>query len=178
MTSQELYDELKTSKYDNRPYHRITSMGDQMEIVEEVIDNYWRERFLVNHETKEAYILMNRDLTLPFISEKDVDWKGVETLENNSNAYSFSAYYQRFAVEKFKDGVALVEWTLYPDGRYFMDEDGYGMEDNDESVIYGFIDTHARVVIPFQAKSWKELEKQRPEAVRIAKELNSRTDNK
>ncbi len=32
---------------------------------------------------------------------------------------------------KFKNGVVLVEWTLYPDGRYFMDEDGYGMEDND-----------------------------------------------
>lgn len=55
-----------------------------------------------------------------------------------------------------------------------MDEDGYGMEDNDASVLYGFIDAHANVVIPFQAKSWEELEKQRPDAVRNAKEPYSK----
>ena len=173
MTAKELYQELLKPKYDSRPYSRMKDWGDKMEIVEEVIDGYWRERFLVNHKSKEAYVMMNQDLTLPFISKEDIDWKGVETLENNSNAYRYSAYYQRFAVETFKNGVAIVTWTLYPDGRYFMDEDGYGMEDNDESVLYGFIDTHARVVVPFQAKSWKELEKQRPEAERKAKEIKS-----
>lgn len=61
-------------------------------------------------------------------------------------------------------------WTIYPDGYYFMDADGYGMKDNDESVLYGFIDTHARVVIPFQAKSCEEMERQRPLAEIKAKE--------
>lgn len=88
----------------------------------------------------------------------------------------FSEYYQKFAVERFKNGVAIVEWTLYPDCQYFMDEGGYGMEDNEKSVLYGFIDKKARVVIPFQAKSWKELEKQCPEAEKKAKEL-TRKDN-
>lgn len=118
-------------------------MGNRMEIVEEVIDDYWRERFLINHADKTAFELMDSSLRMTFLSEKDVDWDSVKTLKNNSNTYSFSAYYQRFAVGKFKDGVTLVEWTLYPDGGYFMDEDGYGMEDNEESVLYGFIDTHA-----------------------------------
>ena len=159
MNAKELYIELQKSKYDERPFHRIKDCGDRMEIVEEVISDYWRERFLINHDEKEAYEVMNSCLSLTFISNDDVDWRDVETLENNSNAYSFSAYYQRFAIGKFKNGVALVEWTLYPDGQYFMDEDGYGMEDNDESVLYGFIDTHANVVVPFQGKSWEELEK-------------------
>lgn len=174
MTPQELYVELKKAQYDSRPYDRLTGMGDNMEIVEEVIDNYWRERFLINNVDKTAYELMDRSLRLTFLTEKDVDWESVRTLDNNRNAYSFSAYYQRFAVEKFKEGVALVEWTLYPDGRYFMDEDGYGMEDNDASVLYGFIDTHANVVIPFQAKSWEGLEKMRPDAVLIAKKSHSK----
>lgn len=174
MTSKELYVELKKAQYDNRPYHRITMMGNKMEIVEQVIDGYWRERFLLNDSNKTAYELMDDSFILKFLSEKDVDWESVGTIDNNRNAYSFSAYYQRFAVEKFKEGVALVEWTLYPDGRYFMDEDGYGMEDNDASVLYGFIDTHANVVIPFQAKSWEELEKQRSKAVRNAKESYSK----
>lgn len=77
----------------------------------------------------------------------------MESPENNRNAYCYSAYCQRFAVEQFKNGAALVEWTLYPDGQYFMDEDGYGMEYTDASVLYGFIDRHARVVVPFQAKT-------------------------
>lgn len=173
MTPKELYLEFLKPQYDSRPFSRMDDWGDEMEIVTEVIDDYWRQRFLINHADKTAYELMNSDLTLKFIGEQDVDWKGVETLENNQNVYSYSAYYQRFAVEPFKQGVALVTWTLYPDGQYFMDEDGYGMEDNDESVLYGFIDTHANVVVPFQAKSWEELEKQRPEAIRRAKEIKS-----
>ena len=52
MTPQELYVELKKAQYDSRPYDRLTGMGDNMEIVEEVIDNYWRERFLLNNTEK------------------------------------------------------------------------------------------------------------------------------
>lgn len=174
MNAKELYIELQKPMYDEHPYERDDDWGDGMEIVEEVIDGYWRERFLINNKAKEAYQLMDRGLTLTFLSKDDVDWEGVKTLENNHNAYIFSAYYQRFAVEQFKNGVALVKWTLYPDGRYFMDEDGYGMEDNVESALYGFIDKKARVVVSFQAKDWNELEKQRPEAERRAKELNQK----
>lgn len=172
MNANQLYRLLQLSMYDEYPYHRLKDWGEGMEIVQEVISDYWRERFLINHEAKEAYEVMDKRLRLTFVTNDDVDWEGVETLDNNSNAYNFSAYYQRFAIGEFKNGVALVVWTLYPDGRYFMDEDGYGMEDNDESVIYGYIDRKARVVVPFQAKSWSELEKQRPEAEKRAGELN------
>lgn len=173
MTPQELYIELQKPIYNSRPYSRMSDWGNRTEIVEESINGYWRERFLINHADKTAYELMDSGLTLKFIGKQDVDWDGVESLENNQNAYSYSAYYQRFAVEPFKQGVALVTWTLYPDGQYFMDEDGFGMEDNDASIIYGFIDTNANVVVPFQAKPWEELEKQRPEAIRRAKEIKS-----
>jgi len=177
MNPKELYIELQKSKYGEHPFRRMKDWGQRMDIVEEAISDYWRERFLINHEAKEAYELMDSSLHLTFISEKDVDWDNVESLENNRNAYCYSAYYQRFAVEQFKNGVALVEWTLYPDGQYFMDEDGYGMEDNEASVLYGFIDRHARVVVPFQAKTWKELEKQRKTAEQRAKELQCNSKN-
>lgn len=171
MNAKELYIELQNPKYDEDPYQRLKDCGEGMEIVEEVISQYWRERFLINHETKEAYELMNSRYTLTFLTEKDVDWESVKTLENNQEAYIFSAYYPRFVVGKFKNDVALVVWTLYPDGMFFMDEDGYGMEHNEESVLYGFIDRKARVVVPFQAKSWKEIENLRAEAEKKAKEL-------
>ena len=38
---------------------------------------------------------------------------------------------------------------LYPDGRYFADEDGYGMEDNDEVKVYCVLDDNLQVVRPF-----------------------------
>ncbi len=171
MNAKELYVELMKPKYDQRPYQRLEEWGDGMEILKEVILEYWRERFLINHQEKEAYELMNRDFRLLFLTQDDVDWEGVETLENNRNAYTFSAYYQRFAVDRFKNGVASVKWTIYPDGRYFMDEDGYGMEDNEESALYGYIDRKARVVLPFQAIGWKEADRLRPEAEKKASEL-------
>ncbi len=43
-----------------------------------------------------------------------------------------------------------MDWMLYPDGRYFADEDGFGMEDNDEVNISAYIDTQCRVVVKFQ----------------------------
>lgn len=169
MTPHELYAELSKHVYDSYPYHRMRDRGDNMEIVEEVIDNYWRERYLINHTLGTAYELMNAGMRLVFLTAKDVDWDSVDTLENNHEAFRYSAYYPRFSVGGFADGVARVSWTLYPDGRFFMDEDGYGMEDNDESVVYGYIDTQARVVIPFQATTWEEMDRMRPEAVRRAR---------
>ena len=38
---------------------------------------------------------------------------------------------------------------LYPDGRYFADEDGYGMEDNEEVKVYCVLDYNLQVVRPF-----------------------------
>lgn len=172
MNARELYIRLQNPEYDKDPFSRMKDWGEGMEIVKEVIAEYWRERFLVNHETKEAYEVMDRNLKLTFISPDDVDWKEVETLENNFNAYRFSAQYQRFSIGKFKNGAAIVEWTLYPDGQYFMDEYGFGMETNEKSVVYGYIDRKARVVIPFQAKSREAMEAQRPEA-----ELRAKTSN-
>ena len=88
MDAKELYIKLQKSVYDQRPYHRMKDWGQGMEIVKEVIDDYWRERYLINHKAKEAYEVMTRGLNLTFIKKEDVDWKSVETLENNSNAYS------------------------------------------------------------------------------------------
>ena len=46
--------------------------------------------------------------------------------------------------------MCAVTWTLYPDGRYFADSDGFGMEDNDEEVVYAIIDTDLNIVEPFR----------------------------
>lgn len=50
----------------------------------------------------------------------------------------------------FKDGLCAISWMLYPDGRYFADSDGFGMEDTDEEVVYAIIDTDFNIVEPFR----------------------------
>lgn len=50
----------------------------------------------------------------------------------------------------FKEGLCAITWMLYPDGRYFADSDGYGMEDNDEEEVYAVINTDLEIVEPFR----------------------------
>ena len=41
-------------------------------------------------------------------------------------------------------------WTVYPEGRYFADEDGFGMENNDEENAYCIINKDLEIIVPFQ----------------------------
>ena len=49
----------------------------------------------------------------------------------------------------FKDGYCALDWTLYPEGRYFSDSGGFGMDDNDEEVAYCIINKDLDIVVPF-----------------------------
>lgn len=169
MESHELYLTLRDRL--GRGEFRRTDLGEGMAVLENVIGGYWRERYLLNDNLGTAYELMDGSLRLKFVTRDDIDWPSVSKLENNENTYTFSAYYPRFSVGRFTDGVASVKWTLYPDGMFFMDEDGFGMEHNNESAIIGYIDTRCHVVIPFQAKGWREMDAMRPLAASRAREM-------
>jgi hypothetical protein len=67
--------------------------------------------------------------------------------------------------------VAEVSWQLNPDGRYYMDDDGFGMTSDEEITVYGFIDSEMNVLVKFQYidEDWKRLDKMRREAVETLK---------
>ena len=48
-----------------------------------------------------------------------------------------------------KNGIFALYWMLYPDGRYFADEDGFGMEDNDELSVCCIMNDNLEVLRPF-----------------------------
>lgn len=50
----------------------------------------------------------------------------------------------------FKDGYCAISWMLYPDGMYFADSDGYGMESNDEEVVYAIMNENLEIIEPFR----------------------------
>lgn len=49
----------------------------------------------------------------------------------------------------FKNGLCALTWMLYPDGRYFEDDDGFGGECCNEENIYAIININLEIVKPF-----------------------------
>lgn len=152
MNEKELYLLLQKSecKFD------VDNLGCGMLVYKEVIDNYWRTRYLLNTQTKTAYEIVGKDLKLKSFHVEDIDTKSIHEFEYLCNALNFSAYYP-FFINNFESGLAYVTWTLHPDGIYFMDDDGFGMESCNEEIIGGYIDTNCKMVIKFQDLRDKQL---------------------
>jgi len=110
-----------------------------------------REEILVNTETKEVWTMVDENGHLVGFTKDDIDWEAIRKLEHSGSAYTMTADYGGIGrMSDFYNGKCTLCWTLYPDGRYFADEDGYGMEDNEEVVVYALIDKHMHVLSPFR----------------------------
>lgn len=147
-TYNDLMAELEKSDDEADYYHRDMGCG-MLLFSNKSYDS--KQRFIVNTATKKAYPIIASDGTLVGFTEDDIDWEDVSKLEYNADAYRLKACYC-FCIDDYKDGLARVDWTLYPDGRYFADEHGFGMKDNDEVNIYAYIDTECRVVKKFKSE--------------------------
>ena len=81
-------------------------------------------------------------------------------------AQRLSALFPTFVI-RFQNGVAELHWQLNPDGRYYRDDDGYGMTDDEEITVCGFIDADMNVLVKFQyiGDDWERLKEMRREAL-------------
>ena len=174
MSGNESYDEklyqlLTTDRYRNRPYE-TNDLGEGMAVINETMWGWWKHRFLINHNTKCAYEFMDKDQKLVTVTQDDIDWDSLKELPEDvqRTARALSFHFPSF-IRKFHNGVAEVSWQLNPDGRYYMDEDGFGMTDDEEVEIYGFIDQNAKVLVKFKNinENYRELEKMRKQAEEI-----------
>jgi len=149
---EKLYQELMTEKYGEYPYER-KDWGEDMSLIKEVIWQYWKPRYLLDHREKKAVVFMDGNEDLVTVTKDDIDWKSLEKLPDDvvSTAKALSFHYPSF-IYPFQNGRAEVQWQLNPDGRYYMDEDGYGMTDDVEVNIYGYIDRAGKVVEKFKHK--------------------------
>lgn len=109
-----------------------------------------KQIFIVNPALKKVYPISEANGKLVGFTSDDIDWDNVNQLEHNGDAKRLVADYGGLCIGDYHDGLARVDWMLYPDGRYFADEDGFGMEDNDEVNISAYIDTQCRVVVKFR----------------------------
>ncbi len=170
-SAERLYTLLSESDFSGRNY-RTDEYGDNMRIIEESIDGWWKQRYLLDDEKHCAYEIMNTGLRFVNFSSDDIDWESLKSLPKDAvgRAHWLSALYPSF-VRQFKNGVAEVSWQLNPDGRYYMDDDGFGMTDDEEITIYGFIDRQMNVLVKFRYinDDWDQLKQMRAEAEDIVK---------
>lgn len=155
---EKMYRLLVDEKYSSGEYRRC-DLGEGMEVIDQRIWGWWKPRFLLNHNLMTAYEWMWANRQLAIVDREHIDWKSMKKLPDEAMAqlcaYSFS--FPSF-IRKYHNGVALVQWQLIPDGRYWMDDDGYGMTGDVELNIYGFIDTQANIVSKFHYYSDDQLE--------------------
>ena len=171
LSGTELYKMLDDEKYKHESYETC-DLDEGMAVINESMWGWWKPRYLVNHNTKCAYEFMNKDQKLVTVTEDDIDWESLKNLPEDAigRARALSFHFPSF-IRHFENGVAEVSWQINPDGRYYMDEDGYGMTDDEEIEIYGFIDQNAKVVVRFRNinECYGELDKMRKEAENIVK---------
>ena len=123
--------------------------------------------FFANYFTGKARQLLDENSHLVGFGDQDFDWEKLKKVEHSHDLnHRYVDYGGLGRYDDFRDGVCCLCWMLYPDGRYFADEDGFGMEDNDEENIYCIIDKNLRIVIPWQPMTDEEMAMNMREAKR------------
>lgn len=168
--AQALYTQLTSPAY--QMIFKLCDMGEGMSIAEEVICQYWKPRYLLDHNSKCAYEFMTDGEILTTVTENDIDWNSLKGLPEEciDRAHKLDAHFPT-RICTFENGVAEVCWELNPDGRYYMDDDGYGMTSDKEVKIFGYINRKGLVLAKFRSidNDWDILDKMFNEAKRKAK---------
>lgn len=144
-----LYEKLMSPEC-QRIYH-FEDYGENMSIAKEVILQYWKPRFLLDHNTQCAYEFMTGGEVLCKVTDDDIDWDSLKGLSETClcRVRGRDAHFPT-QIRGFRNGVAEVSWQVNPDGMYYMDEDGYGMTPDEEVELIGCIDRQGNVVKKFR----------------------------
>lgn len=107
--------------------------------------------FLLDTVSREARELRGADDILKLWDASAIEPRATEGLPDRAagNAEMMRAAYY-FGVEMFEAGTAPVSWMLQPDGCYYADSDGYGIEDDYEVNFRARIDRAGNIVAKFK----------------------------
>lgn len=71
-------------------------------------------------------------------------WENEIAMDRVIKENRFASFIYPFVGDK-----AVFRWMVRPDGRYWADEDGYGMEDDYEVNLYALFNKEGRFITPF-----------------------------
>ncbi len=166
--AKEVYEWLMNKELDKHGFEK-RSLGENMDVINGVIGQYWKPLFLLDNDARRAYVFMDECCKLQTVISDDILWDTISS-RGLSRAHALSALYPTF-IHNYKNGVAEVSWQLNPDGMYFMDEDGFGMTDDEELTIYGIIDRRGKVLVKFrELRNSSELVQMRHKAEKMVRD--------
>ncbi|MCI7780542.1 MAG: hypothetical protein MR517_05705 [Bacteroidales bacterium] len=160
-----LYQKLQSALYKYGSYKK-EDLGERMILVEELKGGYWKPRYLIDNAAETACEFMDSDYCLLTVTADDIAWETIDDLPEKvkERAGVLNAYFPTI-IRGYHDGVAEVKWQINPDGRYYMDSDGYGMTDDEEETLYGYIDRKGKPLGKFRRiMEFSELETMKQEA--------------
>lgn len=128
------------------------------------------EVILINLIERYAWRIIDSERKLVLWDRKDIDYNQVLKLQDHHHVFSRRAPYD-FIIGKYKQGLAKVSWTLYPEGMYYTSDQGYAVEFNEEIVIHALIDSKARVIVPFQPMDQHQENGYRENFARLVKHM-------
>lgn len=166
--SEKLYKHLMEVPLPEKKY-RVEYHKEKMAIINQLIGQYWKPRCLMNHQTKCAYSIMDASEYITLFTTADIAWETLIGIPGQARerAEMLDAHFPTF-IHRFVNGVAQMSWEINPDGRYYRDEDGLGMSDDEAIKLYGFIDRNGKVVVKFRKiKDYDELAELRAYAEKI-----------
>jgi len=146
----ELYQKLQHPRYSREDVFEKVDLGENMFLINQAIFGWWKPRFIINEDTQEAYVWMNSMTILQMVTDDDIDWDSLKGLPETAidRAHRYNALFPS-QVWNFHNGEAIVTWQLNPDGRYYEDEDGFGMTNDVEIEIRGKINKQCQIIEKF-----------------------------
>ena len=137
-------------EFTRSPY-QMANDQDAVTILEQTINGWWKPRYIIDHEYHKAYEFMDEAEQLLTIADDDIEWDTLQGLPAGivSRAKIRDGHFP-VLFGRFRDGEAEVTWEINPDGMYYMDEDGYGMTDDEEIKLVGTVDRTGKVIRKFR----------------------------
>lgn len=126
----------------------LRDLGQHMSVLEKDIGGWWKSLYLIDERAGSAMQFMDENEILLNVRDEDIDWTTVRGLPGEELAAARNGHFPT-NIRGFCLGVAEVEWQISPDGRYYMDNDGFGMTNDREVSLFGYIDRRGNVVAPF-----------------------------
>lgn len=104
---------------------------------------------IINTETGMSRQFVDR---MGFLNVDD-DEIDIDAISDSCPHYHLNEKYVQYRFgryDNFRNGVCAICWTVYPEGRYFEDEDGFGDEGNEEERVYCIINRDLEIIVPFR----------------------------
>ena len=145
-----LYQNLTSPQYKTRPYYQ-SDLGEDMILVSQVICDYIKPRYLMDCRTKRAVEFMDKAQRLLTVTDDDIDWRSLKRVKDEDaiDVARYRLFIYPGDISRYVNGMAKVRWEINPDGRFYCDEDGFGMTGDVEINLYGVIDRKGKVVKKF-----------------------------